>query len=57
MNEFQIVQKDLHSSLQNHIKKIVLNFKKQGVYLTTASIAALFKYDLTKSDKISKSIL
>ena len=57
MNEFQVVQKDLHGSLQNHVKKIKLNFKEQEVYLVTASIAALFEYDLMKLDGASKSIL
>ena len=57
MNKFQVVQKDLHGSLQNHIKKIGSDFKKQGVYLTTASIAALFEYDLMKLNETSRSIL
>ena len=58
MNEFQeVVQKILNGSLQNYVKKIGLGFKEQGVYLATASIAALFKYDLMKSDGALRLIL
>lgn len=36
MDEFRVVQKDLHGSLQDHVKKIWSDFKEQGVYLATA---------------------
>ena len=58
MNEFQeVVQKVLNGSLQNYVKKIGSGFKEQGVYLATASIAALFEYGLTKPDGAPRSIL
>ena len=58
INEFQeVVQKVLNGSLQNYVKKIESGFKKQEVYLATASIAALFEYGLTKPDGVPRLIL
>ena len=57
LNEFNVIVRDIIKSMfDNYIKRIVVEFKKQSVYVVETCVVVIFKYKLMNSSKSFKSL-
>ena len=57
LNEFNVIVRDIIKNMfDNYIKKIVIEFKKQNVYVVKTCVIVIFEYELMNSSESFKSL-